>query len=106
MAKQSKRQKEIVGRVMHEFKHDELPDGHGGTVKNPRQAIAIGLSEAGASNQQSPAENRRRLRHTDANDRLAEMTRAQLYERAQKAGVAGRSRMTKDGLRKALASMS
>ena len=31
-------------------------------VKNPRQAIAIALSEAGASNQESPAENKERLR--------------------------------------------
>ena len=46
---QSKAQKETVERVMHEFKHGELKTSHGRRVKNPRQAIAIGLHEAGAS---------------------------------------------------------
>ena len=59
MAKQTGRQKEIVGRVMHEFKHGELETAGGRKVRNPRQAIAIGLSEAGASNQETPAANRR-----------------------------------------------
>ncbi len=35
-----------VGKVMHEFKHGELKSGGRKKVKNPRQAIAIGLSEA------------------------------------------------------------
>jgi hypothetical protein len=47
---QSKQQKETVGRVMHEFKHGELETSRGRKVKNPKQAIAIGLHEAGASN--------------------------------------------------------
>jgi len=34
---------------MHEFKHGELETGRGKKVKNPKQAIAIGLREAGAS---------------------------------------------------------
>ena len=46
---QSKAQKETVGRVMHEFKHGELKTSRGKKVKNPKQAIAIGLHEAGAS---------------------------------------------------------
>ncbi|HXF26959.1 MAG TPA: DUF6496 domain-containing protein [Bryobacteraceae bacterium] len=36
-------------KVMHEYKHGELKSGRGGKggkVKNPKQAIAIGLSEA------------------------------------------------------------
>ena len=33
-------------KTMHEFKHHELSRGKGGKVKNPKQAIAIGLSEA------------------------------------------------------------
>ena len=33
-------------KVMHEYKHHELSRGRGGKVKNPKQAIAIGLSEA------------------------------------------------------------
>ncbi len=33
-------------KVMHEFKHGELKSGGRAKVKNPKQAIAIGLSEA------------------------------------------------------------
>jgi hypothetical protein len=37
-------------KTMHEFKHQELESGRSGKkVKNPKQAIAIGLSEARAS---------------------------------------------------------
>ncbi len=45
--KTTKAQKK-VGKVMHEFKHGELHSGSkkGPKVKNPKQAIAIGLSEA------------------------------------------------------------
>ena len=36
-----------VERAMHEFKHGTLKSGRSGKpVKNPKQAIAIGLSEA------------------------------------------------------------
>jgi hypothetical protein len=36
-----------VGKVMHEFKAKGLHSGKGGkVVKNPKQAIAIALSEA------------------------------------------------------------
>jgi hypothetical protein len=58
MAKESKAQQEKVAEVMHEFKEGDLRSGSGKKVKNPKQAIAIGLSEAGASNQQSPTRNR------------------------------------------------
>jgi len=44
--KMTKAQKK-VGKVMHEFKTGGLPSGKGGkVVKNPKQAIAIALSEA------------------------------------------------------------
>lgn len=69
MATQSKSQKKTVRRVMHEFKHGQLRSGSGKKVRTPRQAIAIGLSEAGASNQQSPQENRRRLAKTKSRER-------------------------------------
>jgi len=46
MAKQSRAQKDTMERVMHEYKHGELESGSGKKVKNPKQAIAIGLSEA------------------------------------------------------------
>jgi hypothetical protein len=61
MAKTTPRQRKTIGRVMHEFEHGELesgPGGRAGKVKRRSQAIAIALSEAGASNQQSEAENR------------------------------------------------
>jgi hypothetical protein len=35
-----------VGRVMREFKRGQLKSGGRAKVKNPRQAVAIGLSEA------------------------------------------------------------
>lgn len=45
--KMSKGQKK-VGKVMHEYKEGTLHSGKGGpVVKSRKQAIAIGLSEAG-----------------------------------------------------------
>jgi hypothetical protein len=39
-----------VGKVMHEYKAGTLHSGKGGkVVKNPRQAVAIALAEAGMS---------------------------------------------------------
>jgi hypothetical protein len=47
MKKMTKAQKK-VGKVMGEFKEGTLHSGKGGkVVKNPKQAIAIALSEAG-----------------------------------------------------------
>ena len=54
---QSKAQKETMGRVMHEFKHGELESSAGQKVKNPKQAIAIGLREAGASKYENKKKN-------------------------------------------------
>jgi Family of unknown function (DUF6496) len=68
--RESEPQKEAVERVMHEFKHGELRSGGSGQkVKNRRQAVAIALSEAGASNQQSPKENAAHFRRTKAKER-------------------------------------
>ena len=66
MAKETKAQRDVVERVMHEFKEGELERGHGGKVTDPKQAIAIALSEAGASSRQSPAEKRKRAAGTKA----------------------------------------
>ncbi len=108
--KQTEEQKEIVGRVMHEFKHGELR-GAGGKVRNPRQAIAIALHEAGSSNQQTPAQNRRALKRTEAREQQGETgraraegnpTRAELYQQAKRANVPGRSKMSKAELQRAL----
>lgn len=41
-------------KVMHEYKHHQLSSGRGGKVKNPKQAIAIGLSEARRSGADIP----------------------------------------------------
>jgi hypothetical protein len=47
MKKMSKAQKK-VGKVMGEFKEGTLHSGKGGkVVTNPKQAVAIALSEAG-----------------------------------------------------------
>lgn len=49
MAKTSKKVQRKVKKVMHEYKHGDLKSGKGGKggkVKNRKQAIAIGLSEA------------------------------------------------------------
>src|SRR5206468_3183273 len=102
--KQNPEQKEIVGRVMHEFKHGELKSGGGRKVRNPRQAIAIALHEAGSSNEQSPAENRRALKRTEQRERGGNTgraraegnpSRAELYEQAKGADIPGRSNMNK-----------
>jgi hypothetical protein len=71
MASQRSGQKKTVKRVMHEYKHGELKAGRGrrGKVKNRKQAIAIALHEAGASNQESPAENKRNLAKTKRRER-------------------------------------
>jgi hypothetical protein len=115
MTKQSKLQKETVRRVMHEFKHGELRRGRGGKIKNPRQAIAIALSEAGASNRQTSEQNRQHLARTKAKERQGqtaqivqkrgEPTRAELYRRAQQKGIQGRSYMSKEELQQALGSV-
>ena len=49
MAKYSKKAQHKIEEVMHEYKHGELKSGKGGKggkVKSPKQAIAIGISEA------------------------------------------------------------
>ena len=67
MPKESKAQRKSVGRVMHEYAHGELksgPGGKGGKVKSRRQAIAIALSEAGASKYDSKRRDRKNQRKT------------------------------------------
>jgi Family of unknown function (DUF6496) len=77
-ARKSEPQKETVERVMHEFKHGELRSGTSGQkVKSRMQAVAIALSEAGASNQQTPKENEEHLRRTKAKERRGETAQAE-----------------------------
>ena len=76
--RESEPQKETVERVMHEYKHGELRSGTSGQkVRNRKQAVAIALSEAGASNQQTPKENEQHLRHTKAKERRGETAQAE-----------------------------
>lgn len=74
--RESKAQKNTVGRIMHEFKHGELPRGRGGKVKSRKQAIAIALREAGASKYESPKKNRENLRKTKSKERRGETGQA------------------------------
>ncbi len=47
MAKYGKKSQEEVRKAMHEMHHGQLHSGKSGElVKNPKQAIAIGLSKA------------------------------------------------------------
>jgi hypothetical protein len=125
MAKQSRGQKKTVGRVMHEFKHGEL-ETRGRKVKNPKQAVAIALHEAGASKYESKSKNEKNLRRTKAKERRGETardqkegrsrtaarrksagsargkTRAELYDEAKRRNVHGRSTMSKAELERAL----
>lgn len=116
MPQENEAQRKTTSRVMHEFKHGELesgPGGKAGTVKSRKQAIAIALHEAGASREQTPAENRRSLRRTKAKEAHGEtamqekegkhaVTRDQLEEEARKRHIPGRSRMSKAQLQQAL----
>ena len=132
MAKQTTRQRRTAGRVMHEFKHGELmsgAEGRGGEVKSREQAIAIALKESGASRYESPrdnARNERRSERKEAQGRTGQqeregkarvgaagrsestaalrrdLTRPELYAKAQRRNIAGRSRMTKAELQAAL----
>ena len=68
----SSRQKRKVKRVMHEYKHGQLKSHGRRKVKSRRQAIAIALSEAGASKYQSPSENRQRKRKTERKEARGE----------------------------------
>jgi hypothetical protein len=124
--RQTPAQRETVERVMHEFKHHELKTAAGKrTVKNPKQAIAIALHEAGASKYESPQENKRNLRRTKEKEHRGETsrdeaegrrsrgrsarsnsanekTKAELYEEAKKRDIPGRSKMNKQQLENAL----
>jgi hypothetical protein len=76
--RQSGKQKATVERVMHEFKEGELRiRGTGPKVKNPKQAIAIALHEAGSSNRESPEKNEKALRRTKAKEHRGETAEAE-----------------------------
>ena len=114
---QFKEQRETIDRVMHEFKHGEIQTSAGRQVKNPKQAIAIGLHEAGASKYESESkeQSRRNLKRTKARERRGatgkrrserhddgKTTRAELYAEARRQNLPGRSKMSKRQLQSAL----
>lgn len=103
MAKESPAQTATIERVMHEFEQGDLKSSAGTTVADRRQAIAIGLSEAGVSNQATPQANRRNRARTKKESDAEETTKAALYAEARKRDVPGRSTMTKAQLARALA---
>ena len=89
MPKASPRQRKSIGRVMHEFKHDELKSGRGGKVKSRRQAVAIALNEAGASKYESKKENRKNLAKTKRKEARGD-TAQQVREGKSRVGARGR----------------
>src|SRR5713101_2922538 len=101
---QSKAQKETISRVMHEFKHGGLETSRGRKVKNPKQAIAIGLSEAGASRYESNEKIRENLRRTEARERDGgpKKTRSELCAEAKRRSIPGRSKMSQQDLERVL----
>jgi len=54
MAKYGKKAQDKVEKSMHEMKHGTLRSSSGQKVTNPKQAIAIGLSEARAEGGKVP----------------------------------------------------
>ena len=81
MPKETKGQKETVSRVMHEYKHGELETGAKKPVKSRKQAVAIALHEAGASNQEAPAKNRENLAKTKRKEREGKTAKQQKESR-------------------------
>jgi len=54
MAKRATKDRSKVKKVMHEYKEGTLKSGSGETVRNRKQAVAIGLSEARRSGARIP----------------------------------------------------
>jgi Family of unknown function (DUF6496) len=54
MAKYSKASQDFVAETMHEMKEGKLKSSSGDKVTNPKQAIAIGLSEAREAGKKAP----------------------------------------------------
>ena len=60
MARYGNLAQEKVEKSMRELKQGTLKSGSGKKVSNPRQAVAIGLSEARAAGDKVPKPNRAR----------------------------------------------
>jgi hypothetical protein len=105
---QTPTQRKAVKRVMHEYKHGELKTAGGARkVKNPKQAIAIALSEAGASKYDTPQERAHNLRRTKAKEKRGETGQAATEGRARAARtLATPSKSTTKSTRRASAGKS
>jgi hypothetical protein len=66
MAKRTKADHDRLRGIMKEVQQGELKRGPGGKVKDPKQAIAIALHDAGASDDESFARKRQRRRTSKA----------------------------------------
>lgn len=60
MAKYPKKAQDKVEKAMHEMKRGKLTSGRGKKVKDPRQAIAIGLSQAREAGARVPAPKKKK----------------------------------------------
>ncbi len=58
MTKYSKAAQEKISEVMHEWKEGDLKSGSGEKVKNRKQAVAIGISEARKEGKKVPKEGK------------------------------------------------
>jgi hypothetical protein len=66
MAKYSKAAQEKVEKVMHEYKKGKLKSSTGKKVKNPKQAVAIGLSEAREAGLKVPSRKKKTEKKTES----------------------------------------
>ncbi|MFL6450836.1 MAG: DUF6496 domain-containing protein [Bryobacteraceae bacterium] len=92
-----------VGETMHEFKHHELESGSGRKVKNPKQAIAIGLSEArrsGANIPPSPNQKRSRSKRSGGATKKAASKRAPAKKSASKRSPAKKTASKRSATKK------
>ena len=92
MPRESMSQRKTVGRVMREWKHGELKRdrrGKGGKVKNPRQAIAVALHEAGASKSASKGANKSSYARTKRKERRGQTAQPETEGR-RRVGARGR----------------
>ena len=72
MAKYSKASREKVREEMHEMKEGKLKSGRSGkTVTNPKQAIAIGLSEARKEGKKVPPATKKTVSKKSASPKKA-----------------------------------
>jgi hypothetical protein len=75
--KQSPGARKKVSKVMHEYKRGELKSGGRRKVKNPKQAIAIALSEARESGENVPPPKKKSARKKSASKKSTQTSGTQ-----------------------------